>query len=355
MSKIEWTNRTWNPIAGCSKVSEGCRNCYAIGIAHRLASNPNRAIAAKYAGTTKRVAGRTDWTGVVNVDDAALSAPLRWRRPRRVFVNSMSDLFHVSVSDETITDVFGVMAATPQHVYQVLTKRPDRMRKWFDTIDQWGGAFAACRTAASVRLDMDLGAGKGNRKKWPLPNVWPGVSIEDQPTADERIPLLLATPAAVRFVSYEPALGPVGFTRVVWGETEHPFDSLRETAYLHQGSHTRPALDWVIAGGESGPGARPAHPDWFRSVRDQCCAAGVPFFFKQWGAHRPIRIRRGRGGDWEPLNDPITSCPDVFVHPSGQRPDGANSPRCAQMERVGKKAAGRVLDGRTWDEFPEKT
>lgn len=229
-SSIEWTDATWNSVTGCSKVSQGCKHCYA----ERIFNRP-------YPGR--------DFTDVRTHPDR-LEWPLKWRgskqaksegRPSRIFVNSMSDLFHEKVPDEFIDKVFAVMAMAKQHTFQVLTKRPERMRAFLRN-PYWG------RSAA-------------------LPNVWLGVSVEDQPTADKRIPILLQTPAAIRFVSYEPAIGPVDFEQYTGYRRMRDFKE----------------LDWVIAGGESGPHARPSHPDWFRSVRDQCQAAGIPFLFKQWG------------------------------------------------------------------------
>lgn len=218
-SQIEWTDATWNPTTGCTKVSQGCKHCYAERIFHR--PYPGRKF--------------TD----VRTHPDRLRQPLSWQRPRRIFVNSMSDLFHEDVPDEFIMQVFFIMAAAGRHTFQVLTKRPRRMLDWF----AW---FEACKPAYD-RND-------------PYSNVWLGVSVENQEAADERIPLLRQTPAAVRFLSCEPLLGGMDIS-----------------PYLR-------SVDWVIAGGESGPGARPADLAWFRSLRDQCAAAGVPFFMKQmWG------------------------------------------------------------------------
>jgi protein gp37 len=196
-----------------------------------------------------------------------LAEPLHWRKPRRVFVNSMSDLFHEALPDVDIAKVLAVMVAAPWHTFQILTKRPERMRAWID----WSG-----------RARHFVGA-------WPPKNVWLGVSVEDQATADERVPLLLQTPAAKRFVSYEPALGPVDFGRflpavvargaaTMSAETVAALKELARAAVKHVGWST---LDWIIVGAESGPRARPFNPDWARSVRDQCQAAGAPFFYKQ--------------------------------------------------------------------------
>lgn len=198
-TEISWTDRTWNPIRGCSRVSEGCRFCYAEGVAYRF-SGPGQ----PYEGLARKVNGRAAWTGKVRLVESALTEPLSWRKPARIFVNSMSDLFHEHVSDEFIAAVFGVMAAAPQHTFQVLTKRAERMREVV--------------SALSVELVRECTlklTGRMIRGDWmlPLPNVWLGVSCEDQQRADERIPLLLQTPAVVRFVSCEPLLGPIDLSR----------------------------------------------------------------------------------------------------------------------------------------------
>lgn len=245
-SAIEWTEATWNPVTGCDRVSEGCDNCYALTLAKRLKAAGNR----RY-----QVDGdpRTSGPGFgLTLHWDVLAKPLSWHRPRLVFVNSMSDLFHPKVPVEFIAQAFNVMERAEQHTFQVLTKRPGRM--------------------ASVLRRV---------RPTPLPNVWLGTSVENQRWADIRIPQLLRTPKAIRFLSCEPLLGPVQLAAEA----------------LSRG------LGWVIVGGESGPRARPMEPEWARSIRDQCRAARVPFFFKQWGGRTP-------------------------------------------------KAGGRELDGKTWDEMP---
>ena len=256
-TKIEWADATWNPIVGCTRVSPGCDHCYAIRTAHRMTANPNPLVSQAYAGTE---AGG-EWTGKVNLLADRLDQPLKWRRPRRIFVNAQSDLFHKDVPDEFIARVFAVMALTPRHTYQVLTKRHGRMRSLLRSDnfrpaveDAMRGMVAAYRTERTWY------------KAWPLPNLWLGVSVEDQATADLRIPALLDTPAAVRWLSCEPLLGPVDITGYLCSAGGSEF------------------VDWVVVGGESGPRARPMHPAWARSLRDQCQAAGVPFHFKQAGS-----------------------------------------------------------------------
>ena len=217
---------------------------------------------AHYAGLTELTKGGTVWTRTVATSpEHIFTAPLRWRRPRRIFVNSMSDLFHESIAEETIDRVFAVMALTPHHTYQVLTKRAERMRTYLGGHGTATGRiwFQAMQIAGAVGIPAEKAGPCMERV--PLPNVWLGVSCERQQEAEERIPQLLATPAAVRWISAEPPLWP-----------------LRLDGWLRSKPHDT-VLDWVVAGGESGPGARPAHPDWFRSLRDQCAAAGVLYFF----------------------------------------------------------------------------
>ena len=322
-SKIEWTDASWNPIRGCSRVSEGCRNCYAERVAARF-SGPGK----PYEGLAVMKSDGPHWTGEVRLNEEALELPLRWRKPRKIFVNSMSDLFHESVPDEWISKVMRIMTVCiGRHTFQILTKRPERMLAWY--------------TGPQPRLSA------------VLPHVWLGVSVEDQATADERVPLLLQTPAAVRWVSYEPALGPVSLQ---WRWVSHgkPLGGGPACNVLRPWEEPQPlpALDWIVVGGESGPRARPMHPDWARSVRDQCLAAGVPFFFKQWGA-------------WIPQDHPVVpgSIKDqsigpercVWLEPEGSAVTigkGGKSATNMLAVRVGKKAAGRLLDGREWNEFP---
>jgi len=286
-SKIEWTNATWNPITGCSLVSPGCTNCYAMRLAHRL-SHVGGKTGAKYGGLTDVVNGKVVWNGVVWLtNEATLTAPLRWRKPKRIFVNSMSDLFHPDVPDEWIESIFGVMENAPQHQFQVLTKRAERMQQQIERLGQ-------------------LWAQRGPREGWPLPNVWVGPSVEDQKRANERIPYVLKTLAAVRLLSCEPLLGPIDLTRLDLGiKRTHGYGDRRVywdalTGWEHQcapgkrltaGEHGRTAISgphrrvqWVIVGGESGPGARPCELAWVRSIRDQCREANVPVFIKQLGA-----------------------------------------------------------------------
>lgn len=241
-SSIEWTESTWNPVVGCTVISPGCTNCYAMRLARRLEAMGQ----PKYAGTTRVSGGRPKWNGLVRIDEESLKLPATWKTGRMIFVNSMSDLFHEAVPLEFIRRVFATMQETPQHTYQILTKRAKRLEELSSALE------------------------------WPM-NVWMGVSVEN---ADYqfRIDHLRRTSAVVKFLSLEPLLGRLNDLDLE-------------------------CIDWVIAGGESGPGARSMRPEWVRSIRSQCIRAGVAFHFKQWGG-------------------------------------------------VNKKKTGRTLDGRTWDQFP---
>lgn len=316
-TKIEWTDETWNPIAGCNDVSEGCRNCYARKMAGRLEAMG----VAKYKGLTVLQGSHRVWTGRISFDEKALLSPLSRKKPTRYFVNSMSDLFHDYVEVGQIVHVFAVMALTPWHTYQVLTKRANRMQRLLSDpsfIGLLADQIEAMRTDSPRRAVGPLPHLDGGETWYPLANVWLGVSVEDQKTADERIPLLLQTPAAVRFISAEPLLGAIDIEAVPYVNSE--------------------VLDWVIVGGESGPGARPMHPDWARSLRDQCVAAGVPFFFKQWG-------------EWVSIaeNPRLT---DLWLGEDGKKRGDYLVRGDACMRRVGKKAAGYLLDGKEWHQFP---
>lgn len=317
---IKWCDETWNPIRGCSRVSAGCVNCYAESVAHRF-----NAPGLPYEGLTKD--GR--WNGTVRLVPDHLADPLRWQKPRKIFVNSMSDLFHESLDAKTIATVFGIMAAASRHTFQVLTKRPGRMRRWFDWIEH--NARSVLFTHADEAL-TDAGepmfaktrsnlSGSG---PWPLPNVWLGVSVEDQKTADARIPILLDTPAAVRFVSYEPALGPVDFAR--WVRPEYPSHALGVSSAYVIGEQARwrktwgdpPTLEppktvadvlapepfrrlsWIIVGGESGPRARPFDVGWARSTVKQCVAARVACFVKQMGSVPVLFGGTNASNPWPP-------------------------------------------------------
>jgi len=299
---IEWTDASWNPIVGCTEISPGCANCYAARLAGtRLKNHPD------YHGLVDKRRGEHRWLGEVRFLADRLEEPLHWKKPRRIFVCDMGDLFHESVVTWWIESVFNVISKCPQHTFQILTKRASRMKEYF-------------RPKELVSIC-----------DWPLPNVWLGVSVENQHFADERIPLLLTTAAAIRWISAEPLLGPVDL-RFLQPNREVEIDSLKGTHGVyrpHGGENSK--LDWVVCGGESGANARPMHPDWARSLRDQCKAASVPFFFKQWG-------------EWAPLGQ-IDSSRTFVGHNLG---DGQ------MMLRYGKKLSGRELDGSDWNQFPNE-
>jgi len=520
VSKIEWTGETWNPIAGCSIVSPGCTNCYAMRMAARLeamahaaagkrndATEPLGALSHYLYLTQPSKAGPV-WTGKVALaPDDTLLKPLRRKKPTTYFVNSMSDLFHEQVPDEWIDRVFAVMALTPRHTYQVLTKRSARMLAYLsgkgiqERLEQ-----EMLNWIAYLPKPWDYTTSNGEHLprrqitchdpvvSWPLPNVWSGVSCEDQRRADERIPDLLATPAAVRFVSAEPLLGAIDFGRWLGGadaaegqrreiiptcdcgnirdrpdgphlahrgedatsgerhgrlladqsndlgtssartgapvgmeafqrpytgwtddqpqgrvEEKQPTEQLgvrdefgtgdsrsrrigqmRPAGGMEQqceandggGAHhpqstrsgriteihrgglrserqndfqdrTRPSLDWIICGGESGTGARPMHPDWARSIRDQCQAAGVPFFFKQWGSWGVTYDRDKEDPDWRRCDTAANNTPrGQWLNIAGGR--GFHGERVVRVNPMNKaRPAGRLLDGRTWDEMPD--
>lgn len=338
MSNIEWTDTTWNPVIGCTPVSPGCLNCYAATMARRLEAMGRPEYAVRGLETARgkvvRIAevrnGRAVFTGEVRCLPERLTEPLHWKRPRMVFVNSMSDLFHEAVPDRFIRLVFAAMSYCGQHTFQVLTKRPERMAAWLADPEN---SLSACQ-AEWVVADIDdrtptgkrrigrrgsEGAINGSRKGlgdgnyWPLPNVWLGTSVEDQARADERIPHLLRCPAAVRFLSCEPLLGAVDLHDLM-GRWFCAYCDSHYAEYVNgcprchfgeegTGSSVRLSrLHWAIVGGESGPHAREFREEWAKSIRDQCADAGVPFFFKQYGSNatrggEPLAFKDRKGAD----------------------------------------------------------
>ncbi len=293
-TKIEWADATWNPITGCSIASPGCINCYAMRLAGtRLKHTPSR------TGLTVDSKAGPVWNGQVRLNEKWLDQPLRWKRPRRIFVCAHGDLFAENVPDEWIDRVFAVMATAPQHTFQVLTKRAARMRHYLTDRDARQRWRKDAVEVAGMNMVMDGTIAQARKTTWPLPNVWLGVSAEDQRRADERVPDLLATPAAIRFVSAEPLLGPIYFTSLPPFLDASRHLGVRLDALKRCGKYS---LDWIIVGGESGPGARPMHSDWVRSIRDQCADAGTAFFFKQWGAYLPAGQAMANGGQWLPAD-----------------------------------------------------
>jgi protein gp37 len=338
-SKIEWTNDTWNPIRArnrrtgklgwhCEHVTAGCVNCYA--------ERRNKWVGT---GLPFKPGHRADLD--IFLEEKMLLAPVRWKKPRMIFVCSMTDLFADFVPDEWIDKVFAVMALCPQHTFQVLTKRPERMRRYMTTADdeKLGRPNGEGERRDHIMVDAfgirdDLSEGRQllshsdeeclvRPERWPLPNVWLGITAENQARADARIPHLLETPAAVRFISAEPLLGPIDLMQ-----------------WLRDGDSDSPRLDGVIVGGESGPNARPMHPQWARSIRDQCAQARVPFFFKQWGEHIAEMVP-GTGVDLR-----------RDLEPNQSVAWGDGKTYHTRYTRVGKKAAGRLLDGREHKEWP---
>jgi len=310
-TRIEWTEYSWNPVSGCTPISEGCQNCYAKRMANRLRG---------------RCGYPADDPFRVTLHPERLGEPLRWKEPRRVFVCSMGDLFHEDVPRWMRFEVMDIILQAKQHTFLILTKRPANMKEFFE----WYYSKAG-RTIETIK------------------NLWLGVTAENQQRADERIPILLQITAAVRFVSVEPMLGPVDLSL-----SDGVDLSMSVGTGLKPGkSYLINSLDWVICGGETGPNARPMHPDWVRNLRDQCQASGVSFFFKQWGEWAPYR--------------PSTA---GYASPDGPSlPEGCASkrklmwgwefknheefPKWMAAVRIGKKAAGRLLDGRMWDEIPD--
>jgi protein gp37 len=249
-TSIEWTDATWNPVAGCTVLTAGCTNCYAMRMAARLEAMGQK----KYLGLTRRSGNRAVWTGKIRLDEDSLTMPISWKKPRRVFVNSMSDLFHPSVPVQFIKRVWSVMADTPRHTYQILTKRPERMAE----------------VISSNRFPV-------------LPNVWLGTSVEDDRVL-QRLDHLRATPAAIRFVSFEPLIGSVA------------------SANLN-------GIDWVIVGGESGPRARGIAAEWIEEVEAMCRLKGSAFFFKQWGGkNKKVTGRQFRGQTFDEMPQAQNSC-----------------------------------------------
>ncbi len=278
-SAIEWTDATWNPVVGCTVVSAGCDHCYAATLHNR------RYLAWKRGTWDKAPAQYHQPFKRVQLMPDRLTQPLKWKEPRRIFVNSLSDLFHEDVPDEYVFQVFDMMALTPRHTFQILTKRPERMQRLLQASE-------------------------------PLPNVWLGVSVEDQAAAESRIPWLLDTPAAVRFLSCEPLLGPVDLN----------------------GVDRQPWVNWIIVGGESGPKARPMNPQWVQGLLDYCNDTDAPFFFKQWG-------------EWRHCDEMPN---DVYLENINRVPWERGDIGNGYL-KLGKKRAGRDFKRRTWDEFPAVT
>lgn len=336
-TEIEWTHplgfvgETWNPTSGCTKVSPACAHCYAEKMSLRFKLAP--------AFTPKE--------HKIILHPERLETPLHWSLPRCVFVDSMSDLFHEDIPFEFIDRCFLTMALTQRHLYQILTKRPERMRAYFHSVPER-------RILIDERWPLD------DICKWPLSNVWLGVSAENQFWANARIPILLQIPSALHFVSIEPQLGPIDLTEITHKFSRDLLDELSAlkdvkveinalTGAWFDGwdrGHER-HLGWIIAGGESGPMCRLSHPSWFRQIRDACQDAGIPFFFKQWGNYAPVQ-------EAVPMEQVDFKVRYARYHPgrilNETRP---SSPTDVPMRRMTKKKAGALLDGREWREYPD--
>ena len=280
-TSIQWTDNTWNPIVGCSRVSEGCKNCYAERMAGRLAAMGKRQY-QDVVGDGLTYGPNAGWTGETALVESALSDPSYWKKGKRVFVCSMGDLFHPSVPFDWVDRVFTVMALCPRHTFQVLTKRPERMAEYFN----YAVKFDNLEEEIARRVGWEGKWPRPTEGDWPLRNLWIGTSVENQAAADERIPHLLRCQPAVCFLSLEPLLGPVDLS--LWVND----GNVDCSAPIH----------WVIVGGESGPKARPCDIAWIRSIRDQCAAAGVPCFVKQLGSncHDSESGILGRQAPWDP-------------------------------------------------------
>jgi protein gp37 len=347
-SKIEWTDKTWNPVTGCTKVSQGCKNCYAEKIYERFN-------------------GKGSFKNIICHEDR-LMQPLRWKQPAMIFVNSMSDIFHESLSIQTIAEIYAIFFLAHWHTFQVLTKRADRMRDVL-TSDEFKEEL--CNAVNRMHhlfikpLEQTLYFDAEILQELPLKNVWQIVSVEDQPNADERIPYLLQTPAFIRGLSCEPLIGAIDLTKLLMIRSDNdlkPDVTINSLKGWH-GGFNRPEvtkIDWVICGGESGSKARPMHPDWARSLRDQCNTAGVPFFFKQWGeygtVYQPLfkmyhSYLHFTQKDWVNKGDACLSIDGTTCK------RGKDFQECAYpvaiMQRIGKKEAGRLLDGKEWNEMPK--
>jgi protein gp37 len=301
-TKIQWTERTWNPVRGCSRVSKGCEHCYAETVAHRF-NGPGQ----PYEGLTvvNQSTGEPRWNGTVKLVEEHLLDPLKWQKPSMIFVNSMSDVFHEAVPDDYIDRMFAVMALAPQHTFQILTKRPERMQKYLSDPYRYVKIDTATR---KIGLKGKAAPIQGNLPEggWPLKNVWLGVSAEDQRTAEERIPILLQTPAAVRWISAEPLLAPVKLPLfyVPAGADPASMNKLEDARAVYIAQLACTEINWVVVGGESGPNARPFDLNWAFAIVHQCLEAEVACFVKQLGARpfdgtTPLALIDKKGGSME--------------------------------------------------------
>ena len=367
MSKIDWTDVTWNVTAGCRKVSEGCRNCWAIRTVPRLAGNGVKGY-EQITNSKEQITNKSgkakkllNWSGKIELLEHNLQKPFKYgKKPKRVFVNSMSDLFHEDVPFDFVDKVMAVISLFSQHTFMILTKRPERMKEYFEKLFADYTPDEIMEKLTSLYSDENF---LGKDKPFPamedeaecfahnyamvhgiLSNLWLGVSVEDQKTADERIPVLLQIPAAKHFISLEPMLGAVdlskylGFDATITCHEKITEDVGKAIIEMCNKAGAKKLLDWVIVGGESGAGARPMHPEWVRSIKDQCTMSNVQFYFKQWGAYSM-------------LNDKVANvkCKKI-PHVSKMRSIKGYSDL---FIKVGKKEAGHLLDGIEYRQIPD--
>ena len=349
---IGWTNSTWNVLRGCTRISEGCRFCYAEGVAAR-SNKPGQ----PFEGLAHKVGGEPRWTGELMFVDHLLDQPLRWRAPRKIFVNSVSDLFHEKVAVQWIDKIVAVMALADHHTFQVLTKRADRMRDYLND-PETPLRVASQVNALAVKFNLKkprfnpAGVAEGLLKgwRWPLLNVWWGVSVEDQHAADLRLPILRATRgAAIRWISAEPLIGALDLNRYLLPGNPLTGHFNCGGQYIMDGN-----IHWVVVGGESGisDNVRPMHPAWVRDILLQCRAYKVPFFFKQWGEYSPDKpagyclLTKKRYS-----HDSVTFRPDGTRY-NAKEPDGWSEPGMTFMYRGGKHNTGNALDGEVYEEYP---
>jgi protein gp37 len=379
-SKIEWTDATWNVTSGCTKCSPGCNNCYALRDSWRMANNPNPKIQTPFLGTVEKVYGNGElrWTGKINLNYDKLKQPIMWVKSRNIFVNSLSDLFHPDVPFDYIDKVIGVMAVSQPHTFQVVTKRLDRALTYMNGVN-------AERIAEAMR---DVTPWGDPDKKyqwmvnrintaWPLPNVWFLATCCNQEEAERNIGTLLQIPAAIRGVSIEPMLGSIDLVELNILKEDAPllrYNALKGEAHFSFGDGgdavfdkncddkplARGKLDWVICGGETGKNARPMNPKWGRDLRDQCKGANIPFFFKSWGEFVPHTINQIAHKEHAGQMVPYTTVSSTDRKWLGKTrywciPFDANDDYrdIDVMERVGKKAAGHLIDSEEWRQFPE--
>lgn len=345
-TKIQWTEATWNVCVGCTKVSAGCQNCYALRMAVRLAHNPKipKKDRERYRSTIRETKRGWEWSGKVALFEDRLEQPKSWRKPRMVFLCSMSDICHEDVPDWFIEATFNAMLWNDyyggdygqKHIFQVLTKRPERLANLLS-----GNVWRPCAHGAlPVAPPNDNGV---------LPErIWVGITAEDQKALDARAYHLWRIPAKMKWISHEPALGQLNLSaRYGEGQPDDPPAPISEW------------INWVVTGGESGPGARPMHPDWARSMRDQCAAAGIPWFFKQWGEWRECFDKWVKYEATERDLQYIGLMEyDGRFRVAPKLPLSVQETHCTEadcwMIRLGKKQAGRVLDGQTYGEYPQE-